>query len=92
MKRDKVHITELFMAKAGWNRCFHGVIIRENNLVRGKIIIKNNEHDGYIYATASEQTELGKNLDELVLMILDFNLHGNESKIFKQNDIKHFLN
>ena len=76
-KKNDIEITELFMAKAGndWNRCFHGTIRRErdengNPVVYGKIKI----NDGYICAMASDQWELGEKLDELVLMVLDYNL------------------
>jgi len=75
------------MAKAGndWNRCYHGTIKREhdvngNPVVYCKIKIGN----GYIYATAPNQWELGKKLDEMVLLILDYNLHeksGNGSLV-----------
>jgi len=81
MKKEiKIQITEIFMAKAGkkgWDRCFHGTIRRErdddgNPIVIGKIKV----NDGFIYATAKDQWELGEKLDDLVLMILDYNLHG----------------
>jgi len=80
----KIEITELFMAKAGrkgWERCFHGTIKRDfdsdgNPVVYGKIKVK----DGYIYATASDQWELGEKLDEIVLLILDYDLHKTASK------------
>jgi hypothetical protein len=78
-KKDKLEITEIFMAKAGktgWDRCFHGTIKRlvdgdDNPVVRGKIRV----NDGNIFAQASDQWELGDRLDELVLMVLDYGLH-----------------
>lgn len=77
-KDSRLEITEIFMAKAGkqgWDRCFNGTIQRStdengNPVVRGKIRV----HDGYIFAQAGDQWELGDKLDELVLMILDFEL------------------
>lgn len=81
MKKElKIEITEIFMAKAGkngWDRCFHGTIRRErdadgNPVVYGKIKVG----DGYIYAKAKDQWELGEMLDEMVLMILDKGLHA----------------
>lgn len=76
-KKISIEITELFMAKVGndWNRCFHGTIRRErddngNPVVYGKIKINND----YIYAMASDQWELGTKLDEMVLMVLDYDL------------------
>jgi hypothetical protein len=79
-KKMKIEITEIFMAKAGkngWDRCFHGTIRRErdvdgNPVVYGKIKV----NDGYIYATAKDQWELGEKLDDMVLMILDGGLHA----------------
>lgn len=79
IKKERLEITELFMAKAGkhgWDRCFHGTIKRfvDDNgtpFVCGKI----NINDGYIYASAKNQWELGDKLDEMVLMILDYAIH-----------------
>jgi hypothetical protein len=88
MKNDKlkVEITEIFMAKAGigmkgFDRCFHGIIKREkdeneNPIVRSKIYVKNDIHDGYIYAMAEDQWKLGDKLDELVVMVVDKGLHS----------------
>ena len=87
MKKEKkinIEITEIFTAKAGkgnkgFDKCFHGTIRRtrddnDNPIVYGKI----NINDGHIIATANDQWELGDKLDELVLMILDYDLHGND--------------
>jgi len=79
-KEIKIQITEIFMAKAGkngWDRCFHGTIRRErdadgNPVVFGKIKV----NDTIIEASAKDQWELGEKLDDMVLMILDNNLHG----------------
>lgn len=30
-KESKLQITEIFMAKADWKRCFYGIIKREND-------------------------------------------------------------
>ncbi|MCB8999329.1 MAG: hypothetical protein H6540_04575 [Bacteroidales bacterium] len=76
---SRFEITEIFMAKAGkngWDRCFHGTIRREtdadgNPIVIGKIKV----NDGYIIARARNQWELGEELDEMVLMVLDKGLH-----------------
>lgn len=80
-KNIKIEITEIFMAKAGkhgWDRCFHGTIRRErddneNPVVFGKIDV----NDCEITATAQDQWKLGEKLDDLVLMILDHDLHEN---------------
>jgi len=71
------------MAKAGignsgFDRCFHGTIRREcdengNPIVFGKIKV----NDCFIYASAPDQLELGAKLDQMVLLILDYDLHKN---------------
>jgi len=81
-KNIKIEITEIFMAKAGkhgWDRCFHGTIRRErdddgNPVVFGKIDV----NDCEILATGKDQFELGEKLDDLVLLILDHDLHEND--------------
>ena len=79
------------MAKAGignsgFDRCFHGTIRREhdengNPIVFGKIKV----NDCYIYASAPDQWELGAKLDEMVLMILDYDLHNSTGMSFNSN-------
>jgi len=93
---DRFELTELFMAKAGkqgWDRCFHGTIRRErdadgNPTVYGKIKVG----DGYIYALAKDQWELGEKLDEMVLMILEKGLHSNTGKKSVIAGSPYFLN
>ena len=83
-KKDKLEITELFMAKAGkhgWDRCFHGTIQREtdasgNPVVYGTIKVL----DGFVCAQAKDQWELGEKLDEMVLMVLDYDIYNADSK------------
>lgn len=79
--KTNINLVEIFTAKAGlgmkgFDRCFHGTIKREiddgNPVVFGKI----NINDGHIIATAKDQWELGDRLDELVLLILDHDLHN----------------
>lgn len=92
----RLDITEIFMAKAGktgWDRCFHGTIMRDtdehgNSVVRGKIKV----NDGYICAQAGDQWELGDKLDGLVLMILDFGLHSETGISSDLAGIHYFLN
>ncbi len=74
------------LANADWNRQFFGSIYRGFSangtpVVRGKIKVNN----GFIYAMAACQDELGAQLDELVKMVLDYGLHsdaGVTTKIF----------
>lgn len=80
MKEDdnsNFNLTELFMAKAGdnWNRCYYGIIRRDRDengdpVVYGKIRIGS----GYICTTASDQWDLGKKLDEMVRLILVYEI------------------
>ena len=73
MKNDKlkVEITELFMAQADRDRRFHGTIKRSAGMVYGTIEI----NGGQIHASAKDQWELGKKLDDMVKLILDADLH-----------------
>jgi len=94
-KKDKIEITEIFMAKAGkgnagFDRCFHGTIkrghdVNGNPVVYGKIKV----NDVFIYATAPDQWKLGEKMDEMVLLILDFDLH-NISRMPSENDMSGF--
>lgn len=92
----KIQLTEIFMAKAGkngWDRCFHGTITRGiddngNPVVCGKIKV----NDGYICAKASDQWELGENLDELVLIVLDEGIHAHAGESMRIRDFSYYLN
>lgn len=77
-KKVELQITELFMSKAGWDRCFHGIIKRKTDEEGRPFVyseIKINK--GYIYSRASDQWILGQMLDELTIMVLDNELHNN---------------
>jgi hypothetical protein len=93
-KKDlKLEITELFMAKADWKRCFFGTIKRGiddngNPIVRAKIKV----NDGYIYAMAEDQCILGEMMDKLILMILDKGLHSNTGLTSMIAETPYFLN
>ena len=94
-KKDKIEITEIFMAKAGkgnsgFDRCFHGTIrrgydVNGNPVVYGKIKV----NDVIIYASAPDQLELGEKMDEMVLLILNYDMH-NISRTNSGNDITGF--
>ena len=85
-KDSKFQITEIFVAKAGkdWNRRFHGTLNREKDEngkecpVRGKIFIKTATRR-FVLSTA-KTSGIGKNLDELVWLVLDFALHDYDKK------------
>jgi hypothetical protein len=75
--KDRFDICELFMAKADKYRCFTGIIKRlkdaeGNPFVFSRIVV----NDGLLCASASEQKELGINLDKMCVEILDKKLHG----------------
>ena len=74
-QNDRFEFTELFMAQASRDRRFYGTIKRlkdENDIpyVFGEIAVNN----GFIYARAIDQLELGDRLDEMVLLILNHNI------------------
>ena len=63
-KKDRLEITEMFMAQADRDRRFYGTISRGFDadgtpVVRGKIMVL----DGFVCAMASTREELGEKLD-----------------------------
>jgi len=101
----KVELTELFMAKADWQRCFFGTIKRDTDensipVLSSKIRVKNDSFDETIYARVSDsqksgeelQDQLGEQLDEMVMMILDCGLTKMPAKTEVIEDTKFFLN
>lgn len=78
----RIEITELFLAKADWNRTYVGTITRDkfddgSMIVHGTIPVEKN----IIIATANNDKELGKKLDELVVLILDHDIMELKPKI-----------
>jgi len=78
-----IELTELFMAKKGkngWAHCFHGTIHREKDengkeiAVNSKIYLKD---EGYIWSRDVNQDECGENLDDMVELRFDHNIHDN---------------
>lgn len=68
----RIEITELFLAKADWKRTYVGTVTRDmldngSIIVHGKIPVEG----CVIEATATNDKDLGKKLDELVVLILD---------------------
>jgi len=89
-KKNGIEITEIFMANpyGDFSRCFYGTIKRETDssghqVVYAKIKVLN----GYVYAMASDQLELGKRLDLLVLMVLEMGLHSDSGKSIPNGNI-----
>jgi hypothetical protein len=93
IEKNRLQVTEMFMAKADPTRCFFGIIKRwndseNNSVVFSKIIMP----DGFLWAQASDQKTLGKSLDKICCMVLDENLHGNHGISVKIFDADFFLN
>lgn len=104
----KINIVELFMAKRGkngWDTCFTGTIKREtdendNQVLSGKIYVKNDSFDEIIYARISDseksteelQDQLGEQFDEIVKMILDCGLTKMPAKTEVIEETTFFLN
>lgn len=95
-KNMKLEITEIFMAKAGrlgWDRCFHGTIKRDFDVNGNPVVYsKINVGDGFIIAQATNQDELGEQLDELVKMVLDLGLHDDNGVFTDIYSMKYFHN
>lgn len=92
-KDDKFQITEMFMAKADIHRFFFGCIKRgrdknDKRFVFSRIVMP----DGLLCAQAPEQKQLGKNLDEITIMILDMGLHSHSGVTTKIFEADFFLN
>jgi hypothetical protein len=92
-KKERLELTELFMAQADRDRRFYGTISRGFDadgvpVVRGKITVNN----GFVCASAATQIELGKRLDELVKIVLDEGLHSGVGATSEIADTTCFLN
>jgi hypothetical protein len=75
-KLVRVEITEMFMAQADEERCFYGSITRSrdergNPHLFSRIMID----DGLIVSSSHNQKTLGKQLDEMCVMVLDKDIH-----------------
>jgi hypothetical protein len=78
-KKQKVEITEMFVAKACPSRVFWGIITRSvddfgNPVVFSRILM---DDDGLLCAQASDQQTLATNLNCMARMICYQNLHSN---------------
>ena len=96
--KTNIRLTEMFMAKCGrgkmgFDRIFHGTIKRDFDkngepIVYGKIKV----NDGEITASAPDQWQLGDKLDQLVMLILDHDLHETDCVNAKICGEQFFLN
>lgn len=93
-----IELTELFMAKKGkngWKHCFHGVIHREKDEegrevgVNSKIYLPG---EGHIWSRDVDRDKCGENLDDMVELRLDHNIHGNPGVTMEIAEQKFNLN
>ena len=95
-KKIDIEITRLYMYKAGkrdWKRRFMGSIKEGVNSVGNPVICGKVEvNDCTIYAQAPDEEQLGEQMDELVLMILDYGLHKDEGVFNELCNTRYFLN
>lgn len=91
--QERIQISEMFMCQADHERCFYGIIQRGtdefgNDFVFSRIAMP----DGLIQAKADNQRELGKNLDQMCVMVLDMGLHNSAGAYVKSFGFILFLN
>jgi hypothetical protein len=77
-KKQKVEVTEMFVAKAYKHKIFWGIITRTvddlgNPVVFSRILM---DDDGLLCASAENQKVLSKHLNELAKMVCIGNLHS----------------
>jgi hypothetical protein len=78
-KKQRVEVTEMFVAKACPTRVFWGIITRTvddfgNPVVFSRILM---DDDGLLCAQESDQKALANNLNQMARMICFQNLHSN---------------
>ena len=75
-EKGRYTISELILVMADIRRTFTGTIRRDRDspTVRGSVKV----NEGMIYSMAEDEDELGKNLDEMCVLKLDYDLHSNE--------------
>ncbi len=97
-KKDRFEISELFMAKCGargWDRIFWGTIRREKDesgketACSSKICIPD---DGCIWSRAEDQDALGYQLDSLVELRLDYDIHSDKGVFTSVAETRYFHN
>ena len=81
--KPAIELNEMFMARCGsdWSLTFVGEIHRYTNPDGSKYVVgKIPVHEYEIIARASDDVKLGRKLDEMVVSILDYELHKMDSK------------
>lgn len=91
--KDRFEITELFMVKADMHRKFIGEINRHtdvdgNKFVTGKVFVQ----EGQIWSMADNQYELGRFLDDICILKVDYNIHTIVGKTSEITGTSIFLN
>lgn len=93
-KKQKVEVTEMFVAKACKNKVFWGIITRTvddlgNPVVFSRILM---DDDGLLCAQASDQKVLANNLNTMARMICFEGLHQDRGKTEEIFGSDFFLN
>lgn len=92
-KKDRIEITEMFMAQTSDNECFYGIIKRSKDANGNPHLFSRiTVNDGNVQACASDQKELGRMLDEMCKMVLYSGLHNNYGHKIKIFDAEFYLN
>jgi hypothetical protein len=76
MDLENLKISELMLIRADWQRTFVAEFCREItsegvSIVRGSVVV----NEGKIWSRADTQEELGKYLDDISILKLDYCLH-----------------
>jgi hypothetical protein len=96
--KDRFEISELFMAKCGangWDRCFFGTISREKDANGKETACSSNiciPDDGCIWSRAEDQWTLGDQLDSLVELRLDYDIHADKGVFTSIAETRFFHN
>lgn len=92
-EKYRFEICEMFMGKADVHRCFFGIIKRLTDITGNPYVFSRiGVNDGLLCASASEQKELGRNLNEMCVMILDKVLHDDDGVSTEIFGGRYFLN
>jgi hypothetical protein len=94
----KMEISELFMAKKGkkgWNCRFLGVIHREKDESGNQIAVNGNiklEGDGMFWSRDTDEKKYGDNIDSILELRIDYDLHSDPGVTSLIANIKFFHN
>lgn len=92
-KNNRIEITEMFMAEASNGKCFFGIIKRSHdNQGNPHVFSRITIYDGSIMACASNQRILGKMLDEICDMVLEYGIHNKSGVYIELFGEKYFYN